>query len=202
MKKLKVTAIILASAFLCAGCGGSSSVSVDGNAIIIDKDGKVESQLGSVLDQDYYDSDELKTTVEGEIQSFNAVNGEGSVELTEYNYDKSDSTVKIVMTFESMEDYVAYNSDTDYNFEANNYYSGSVDGTKVALDSLKAVKNGEMVTDAYTEADNHAMVLVSGENTVVVPGNIVAISENVEVTGKTQAKIISADKPACVIYEK
>ena len=106
------------------------------------------------------------------------------------------------MTFESMEDYVAYNSDTDYNFEANNYYSGSVDGTKVALDSLKAVKNGEMVTDAYTEADNHAMVLVSGENTVVVPGNIVAISENVEVTGKTQAKIISADKPACVIYEK
>ena len=58
------------------------------------------------------------------------------------------------------------------------------------------------MTDAYTEADNHAMVLVSGENTVVVPGNIVAISENVEVTGKTQAKIISADKPACVIYEK
>ena len=201
MKKLKVTAIILASAFLCAGCGGSSSVSVDGNAIIFNKDGKVESQLESVLDQDYYSSDELKTKVEDEIQSFNAVNGEGSVTLSEYDYDKSDSTVKLVLTFESAEDYIAYNSETDYDFQSDDFYSGSVDITKTTLESLKVVKNGEITTDTYAEGDNHTMVLVKGENTVVVPGNIVAVGANVEVTGDKQAKITSSDEPACIIYE-
>ena len=201
MKKLKVTACILASALLCAGCGGSATTAVDGDAIIIKKDGKVASQMVDVLDQDYYNSDELKEKVEEEVQAFNAVNGEGSVELTEYVYEKSDSSVKIVMTFGSMQDYVSYNSENDYEFKEDDYYSGSVDITKVAVDSLKVVKKGEFVDGYYVKADNHTLVLVSGENTVVVPGSIIAVSENVEVIDKSQVKITSSDEPACIIYE-
>ena len=154
-----------------------------------------------VLDQDYYNSDELKEKVEEEVQAFNAVNGEGSVELTEYVYEKSDSSVKIVMTFGSMQDYVSYNSENDYEFKEDDYYSGSVDITKVAVDSLKVVKKGEFVEGSYVKADNHTLVLVSGENTVVVPGSIIAVSENVEVIDKSQVKITSSDEPACIIYE-
>lgn len=200
MKKLKVTACVLASAILCSGCGESMG-SVSGNAIIIDKDGDVASQMVDVLDQDYYSSDELKSKVEEEIRTFNAVNGEGSAELTEYTFKDSDSSIKIVMTFDSMEDYVAYNSDNDVKFKDENCYLGDVDSTKADVNSLTVVKKGQTVEGTYTEADDHEMVIFSGENTVVVPGNIVAVSNNVEVTDKKQAKITSTDEPACIIYE-
>ena len=67
MKKISQIIFVLLAAVMLAGCAGGNGVAEQGDSVQIAKDGSVTGTLVDVLDQSYYNSEELKTMIETEI---------------------------------------------------------------------------------------------------------------------------------------
>ena len=102
MKRSKalLTAVFLVT-FLMTGCGAVNNLPhPDGlSSIIVSETGALTYDLGGVLDQDYYNVDELVSMARSEISEFNSQVGGAAVSLGDYSYDAATGRVYLPYQF-------------------------------------------------------------------------------------------------------
>lgn len=187
MKRAKMLAIGMAAAVLLSGC---SKFSPKETAVSIGKDGKITAAVIEKLDQDYYKEDELKSSIDKAVSDFVSSNGADSVSIEKY--EAKDRNVSLFMEYADGDAYAQFNNVT--------FYAGDMVGAGGAgfdFDTtFQSVEKGE-VTDKQVSNDevlnsyNYNVVILEEQMSVEVPGNIVYVSANVEVTGKKSAKVVA-----------
>lgn len=182
MKKINQLIIILLAVMTMTGCAMNGAME-EGNSISVAKNGTIIGTLMNVLDQSYYDPEELKSMIISEIADVNQEYGESAVELNDFKCDDS-GNVKVKIKYANSEAYEAFNGCT--------FFSGaSVVAHQVyGLEgNFLSVNEGKLTTEEAVVADDSKIVVLTENLNVVVPGKIVAITDNVEITGKKTATV-------------
>lgn len=182
MKKVSQLIMMLLVVMSMSGCAMNSAME-EGNSISIAKNGTIVGTLTNVLDQSYYDPEELKSMIISEITEVNKEYGETAVELSDFQCD-SERNVKVKIKYENSQAYEAFNGGT--------FFSGaSVVAHEVyGLDgNFLSVSDGKLTTEEAMVAEDSNIVVLSENVNVSVPGKIVAITDNVEITGKKTAAV-------------
>lgn len=182
MKKLGQLIMMLLVVMTMTGCATNSAME-EGNSISVAKNGTITGTLINVLDQSYYDPEELKSMIISEITEVNKEYGENAVELSDFQCDAA-GNVKVKIKYENSLAYEAFNGGT--------FFSGaSVVAHEVyGLEgNFLSVSDGKLTTDEAMVADDSNIVVLSENVNVFVPGKIVAITDNVEITGKKSATV-------------
>lgn len=197
MKKISQIMLVLISAVMLAGCTGGNEVAEQGDSVQIAKDGSITGTLVDVLDQSYYDSDELKTMIETEIADANTALGTQAVTLDDYECDSA-GNVKVKVKYVDSNAYVAFNGGT--------FYSGDAVTAKDTYGlngNFLDVDNGKITTNEAVVSEDASIVVLSENLNVIVPGKIVAITDNVEIAGKKSAsvKLQSEEELAYIVYK-
>lgn len=113
MRKWMAGAVALTTVFVSlnlSACGLESSTDFDRTMIQVQKDGHIRATEVDVLDKDIYDFNELKTMAQETVDDYNE-KGAGKVTLeTVETLDATDGSVRIVIDYESTEDYIAFNT--------------------------------------------------------------------------------------------
>lgn len=219
MKKAAVPGLFLVMGILmCSGCG--TKLDADTNTLYVEGNGKIEELTVETFDKDYYDKDELKEYIRSEVDSYQKDGGTGNVKMKKY--EVKDQTAKLLMEYDSADSYSAFN-DTKlysgtvlqaqadgYDFELDFFAPGKEDAKKEKASDTEqtvgsvqeAVKTSEVLAE-----DDNKVVILQEDTAVLVKGEILYVSEHVEVTGKNTANVFgegadSADaKPAYIIYK-
>ena len=122
MRKTIIPVLIAAGMLLLQGCGSGT---VTESTIEISRKGTVKQTTIGTLDSDYYDSDELKSYVKDQVDSYNDdEDAAGTVKLKKYKYKKSDQSVKIILKFSDDETYA--------DFEQMPFFIGTADEAEAA----------------------------------------------------------------------
>lgn len=113
MKKWMAGAVALTTVFVSlnlTGCGVGSSADFDRTTIQVQKNGHIRATEVDVLDKSVYDFDELKVMAQETVDAYNE-KGAGKVTLEAIeNLDATDGSVRMVIDYESTEDYIAFNT--------------------------------------------------------------------------------------------
>lgn len=187
MKKLSQLIVVLMAAVMMVGCA-NASVAEQGNTVQIEKDGSITGTLADVLDQSYYDAEELKSMIVEEIAEANNSQGSAAVELSDYKCDDA-GNVKVKIKYTNSEAYMAFNGGT--------FFSGDAVTAKDTYGlngNFLNVQDGKLTTDEAVVAEDAKVVVLSENLNVYVPGKIVAITDNVEITGKKSASVKLANE--------
>lgn len=193
MKRVK----ILAMAALAIGLlGGCSKFSPDETAVSIGKDGDITAAVIDVLNESYYSSEELTKNVEDSVAEYTSSAGADSIKIDKFKIE--DSKVELFMKYASHQDYAAFNNIDFYVGDITKGYNEA--GYRFET-TFKEVEKGEVIKEAIEREEifagvNHPMVVFHEEMEVKVPGKILYISSNLELTGKNSAKLVSDEEAA------
>lgn len=190
MKKTK--GLILAVLALCV-LTGCSKFSPKETAVSVGKEGTVTAAVIDTLDQSYYDGEELKASVEESVAEYNGSAGEDTITVEEFEIGE-EKDVKLFMEYASYKDYAAFNN---VDFYVGDITDGYNNGGYRFETTFRQVEKGEAVEGEIKREEifagaNHPMVVFSEPMAVEVPGEILYVSSNVEVTGKKSARMAGA----------
>lgn len=197
MKKISQIMLVIMATVMLVGCAGGNEVAEQGDSIQIAKDGSITGMLTDVLDQSYYDSDELKTMIETEIAEANTTLGNQAVTLEDYECDSA-GNVKVKVQYADSNAYTAFNGGTFYCGDA-----VTAKDTYGLKGNFLDVKDGKITTEDAVVSEDTTVVVLSENVNVSVPGKIVAITDNVEITGKKSASVSlnSEEELAYIVYK-
>lgn len=189
MKKVKVLGLAVLLMGLLSGC---EKFTPQETAISVNKKGEIVSFVKESFDKDYYDADELEASIDQAILNYNDSHGTENVEKEKF--EVKNKSAELTMKFTSGEDYAEFNDVTLYSGDVVGAYHAGYDFSG----GFQSVEKGQ-VTGSATGADilssyNYGILVLDEEIDVQVPGNIVYASDNVEVTGKKTAKVLSGDE--------
>ena len=181
--------LILAVLALCV-LTGCSKFSPKETAVSVGKEGTVTAAVIDTLDQSYYDGEELKASVEESVAEYNAGAGEDTITVEEFEIGE-EKDVKLFMEYASYKDYAAFNNVDFYVGDITDGYNNGgyrFETTFCQVEKGEAVE-GEIKREEIFAGANHPMVVFSESMAVEVPGEILYVSSNVEVTGKKSARM-------------
>lgn len=191
---VKKTAAVLLCIFLSmellSGCG--TSVNVSERLVDVGKKGTVTYYDVYNFDKDYYDENELKTSLEEMCDSYNEENGSGSVRIESFTVE--DEKAKLSLRCKTPED---FSKVTGMNLYQGKVVNALAEGYRFDVDFQK-VENGAKTgsatkQDIYGEGDLKVVIIKADVN-VKVAGDICFVSdENVEVTGTDSVSIRETD---------
>lgn len=185
-KEVRFVAVLSAAAVMMSGC---SSFSPEETAVSVGKDGSIKAAVIEQLDQDYYKEDELKTSIDQAVAEFTEEYGEDSVSVEKY--ETKERNVTLMMEYADADTYAKFNHVT--------FFTGDMvaaGGAGYDFDTtFQSVEKGKVTDDAVSSDEvlnsyNYNVVILQESMGVEVPGNIVYVSSNVEVTGKKSAKVL------------
>lgn len=197
MKRGILAAALIGSALMLTGCGGFNP---EVTGVSIGKNGKITEVIRESFDASYYDEKELESLIDSEIETYNAANGEDSVRKRSLKI--KDGIAKVRLTYADSEDYAAFNSV--------GFYVGSIGGaiqagyafegsfypvSKGKADETQTVWGSSLMTGT-----KYSSVVVNEALLIDVPGEIKYVSDNVKVTGKSEA-VTESTETAYVLYE-
>ncbi len=182
-EKIWKTAVLASAAALLTGCrmtGEEAWAPREDAAISIDRKGKITEYLSEELNQSYYDFEELKSMLDGEIAEYNAARGAERVAVT--LAEQEDSRARLVITYTSGEDYASFNNVEFYygsmiNAQLEGYLFGG---------TFKEIKDGVVVREEMDGSGifhdmSDTVVIVQGPLEVQVPGDVCFASSNADV---------------------
>lgn len=188
MKKSRLWTGVVLAACLLAGCSGGFSP--DETGVSLGKDGKVKSVAIEQMDKDYYNEGELKSMIDSSVAEYNG----GGEKVKLESFEVKDKKATLSLEFGSAADYAAFNNVT--------FFAGSVQDAQTAGYDFKAdflavdkgkTKSKEETGQAALSGDKKVVILEE-PMLVEVPGNIIFVSSNVEVTGKKEARMKVSEK--------
>ena len=182
MKKSKLWICTALSICMLAGCGGFSP---DETGVSVSKNGEVKSVAIENLDKDYYNEEELKNMIYSSVSEYN----QGGEKVKMDSFEVKDKKATLTMEFTTSGDYASFNNVT--------FFTGTVSAAKSAgydfNEEFLAVEKGKTKSAADTGTVNlsgdYKVVILEEPILVEVPGNIVYVSSNIEVTGKKEARM-------------
>lgn len=187
MRKTKGLVLAVIAFGLLTGC---SRFSPKETAVSIGKDGAVTAAVIDRLDQSYYDADELKANVESSVADYNGSAGEDTITVEKFEVGE-EGEVELFMKYASGKDYADFNN---VDFYVGDITDGYNNGGYRFETTFRQVEKGkaageEIQREEIFAGSNHPMVVFSENMAVEVPGKILYVSSNVEVTGKKSARM-------------
>lgn len=187
MKKVKVLGLAVLLMGLLSGCKKFTS---EESAISVNNKGAVEAFVKESFDKDYYDVEELEASIDHAILEYNESKGSENIEKKEF--EVKDKNAELTMKYASGNDYAAFNDVTMFTGDVLGAYNAGYD----FAGSFQSVEKGQVASTNVTGRDilssyNYGIVILNEAMVVNVPANIVYASDNVEVTGKRTARVLS-----------
>lgn len=192
MKKKKGLLLTVMVLSLLTGC---SKFSPKETAVSIGKDGAVTAAVIDKLDQSYYDAEELKANVESSVTDYNGEAGEDTITVEKLEIGE-EGDVKLLMKYASYKDYADFNN---VDFYVGDITDGYNNGGYRFETGFYQVEKGKIAGEEIQREEifsgaNHPMIVFSEEMAVEVPGKILYVSSNVEVTGKKSARMAGSSR--------
>lgn len=187
MKRTKGLLLAAMALVLLTGC---SRFSPKETAVSIGKDGTVTAAVLDTLDQSYYDAEELKANVESSVADYNSGAGEDTITVEKFEIGE-DGDVELFMKYASYKDYAGFNNVDFYVGDITDAYNNGGYRFETAFHQVEKgeAAEEEIQREEIFAGSNHPMVVFSEDMAVEVPGNILYVSSNVEVTGKKSARM-------------
>lgn len=189
MKKMAALGLAALLAAGLSGCGGRAAGGNEfapaENSIYIAEDGKVSSAFVEPYEEEYYTEDSLKSYLE------EALAGQyGDLNVTLRECAVENGSMKAVFDYGSPEDLVGFLADQkseDLNladFQVETVETALAEGT-VTADALVGAADGSPVDFETLARQKGYVVTVEGTASVCVQGEILYVSEGVEMTDGT-----------------
>lgn len=194
MKKRKGLFLTVMALGLLTGC---SRFSPKETAVSIGKDGAVTAAVIDKLDQSYYDADELKSSVESSVTEYNGDAGEDTITVDKFEIGE-EGDVKLFMKYASYKDYADFNNVDFYVGDITDGYNNGGYRFETGFYQVEKGKTvgEEIQREEIFKGSNHPMLVFSEDMAVEVPGKILYVSSNVEVTGKKSARMAGSGQTA------
>lgn len=186
-----IVAVIAAVILLVLALRGTFYKKADTTTLKLNSDGSVVFEEVTKLSENYYDASDLKSFIKSTIKEYNDENGSGSVKLKYFTSSVDQvycrTTYKSVDVYEDFTSYYAYAGTI----------SDATDSEGLDFnDSFVSVSSGKKgdtakVSKVTETGDNNVLVLE--ENcTVVVPGNILYVTDKGTTVSDDDTVVISA----------
>lgn len=195
MKKHWMPVLIIFIVLFSAGCGSKDSAA-EVNTVQVFEDGSISEAIVESFEKSNYNTTELEIRLMEELSRYNAENGEEKIKLKKF--DNEDGMIKVSIKYAGAEDYAEFNRVE--------FFTGTVTSAKEKYPfdrEFVKVENGS-VTDGAAEVAGNSKVLVLEEpGDVLVSGKILAVTTNVELTGKKRAKVVEQEDHALayIVYQ-
>lgn len=187
MKSLKriMIAVMLGAVCCLVGCNAEMEKETETTTLILQEDGGIVHTIVESFDLNYYDADELSAMANQKIGDY-----EGTVACE--SVEAKDDKVIVKMTYGTGEDYTGFNN--------REFFSGTVEEAAAKGYRFENMEDRDGkslsgdIQGAYLQ--NHVLAVQTGageELSVSVYGNILCVSSNVTVSGKTEAYIGAAE---------
>ena len=190
MRKGKILGLAVLIMGLLSGC---EKFEPGETAISVDNKGQVVSYVKESFDKDYYSSEELEASIDQAILDYNTAGGTENVKKKKF--EVKDQNAELTMSYASGEDYSKFNNVTLFTGDVLEAYQAGYgfDG------KFQSVEKGQVTATDVTGNDilnsyNYGVVILTEPILVKVPGNIVYASDNVEITGKKTARVLTQEE--------
>ena len=174
MKRWKLSVCVIMILVLLTACG-EKTLQVSTNTLYIKKDGKLEEAAFELFDKEYYNAEELKSFAGEEAYNYNYKNVREAVTVD--RVEMSDNVAGAYLTYETVEDYIAFN-EVDM-------YLGTVKGAMnenygfdvkfVSYDKLEEADVMEVTKDS-----GNKVLIFDSSIDVRIDGTICFVSDNVQ----------------------
>lgn len=192
---------IVLVALFSAGCllTGCSSFSPEVTGVSVSKNGTITQVVRENFGEAYYSDEELKNVIDNEVEAYNSANGEKSVRKKRLKI--KDQTAELTMSYASYEDYAKFNSIGFYVGDINGAIQAgfAFEGSFYPVSEGKSLEN-TVWGSSLMSGKNYKTIVITEALLVEVPGTIAYVSDNVKVTGKSEAVTEEAGT-AYILYE-
>lgn len=208
-KKLRQAAVLAAGLAVAAGVflamravtKGLGPEEQTSSAIEFRRNGSIVVTSVEALDQDYYDASELKKTIRDAVSTYNEANGGG---VKQSSFSVTENTARLVMTYDSAEDYESFNDTTLYVGTVQGAMDEGVDFASI-MSSVSNADSSKILNEAALEqlTDNGVIIMTEQAN-VVTNKDILYATPNLGVTDATHASAIgtiNSESPAIIILK-
>lgn len=194
-KKRVILCSLLVAFFVFAGCGKKQVP--DSTTLVIDKKDKITQTLVESFDKDYYKEEELKATIEDQINRFQEERGKDAVTLKSLKV-KNEKAI-LTMEYNNGKEYGAFNQET---FFLGSIHDGIEKGDLDPKLSLNSIEKGKVLEDEkykhetleeLSKEKDLKVLFFQNTGMIEVPKNIIAISPHVELVDKKKAKLKEKD---------
>jgi hypothetical protein len=192
MKKKYLVFLMLAAVLIVPGCKKKETevdyTSSQNHRIEVEEEGNVISTLIDVFDKDYYNQEELKTLVEGEIAAYNRKQ-EGALELGQLQVENQ--KVTLTMNYSRTSHYSAFNDTVLFRGTISEAIAAGYDFNTTFIE----IDNGNVKTDNITAntlkalGDEYQVLITNEVIEITVPSAISYISNNMNIEHKRTASV-------------
>lgn len=193
MKKWRAAFLMVCIACLLCAC--QKETDVDTNTVIIDKKGQITEAIVEEFNQPYYDLDELKSNIEGQIASYNTQSGSEET-VTLDNIELTDQTVHVNITFADHNAYTGFNEKELFAGTVADAYSAGYEFPQMQQTDGTAISQADVL-----ELGEKHVVILEEQQQVRVPGKITHTSEGVSLVDDKTAVNLNEGQKAFIIYE-
>ncbi len=211
--RIAVSVLAAASLFTLASCGGTA---VTENTIELKKNGKIVEYIAEDFEASYYDSDELSSFIDSEVDAWTNEN-DGSIKVSKDKVE--DGTAYVTITYDSADTYEDF-TDTElftgsivqaqaagYDFDID-FFSAEDETEDEESDSsvIEGTLISSYISGSEIVGEDDLNVLIIGDAIdVIVPGTVKYVSADyTTVTGKSMVSVSAeegADVLVYVLYE-
>ncbi len=186
----RVRGILIAFLFMIALSGCGKEKIPEETTIAIDEEGRVVYTIVEEFQDEEYDAQEFKKSLEESIKNYNDKAGKEKADL--HRFEAKDGKLKVMLKYDSPEDFSALN-DASSDFY---YFYGTVADaeTKGVIPEVMLYKDGNSAnvgvngTGIRKYPDRHFMVIMESAN-VKLPNPILFCTENVELKEDGEARV-------------
>lgn len=186
----KIIALALLTSLFLSGCGADG----DTSQLTIDKEGAVKSYIVEAFTASYYDTEELQTSVNEDINYFNEKYEETAVELTDFVFEEG--VVKATIEYQNADIYEEFNEETLFLGTIEEALAEKYDAEVTLYD----VKNSENTVALKNIEDEsyHIMIFTEPVN-VKVPKKVLYVSDGLQ-KGSSSKKVTVTDNTIEIYY--
>lgn len=196
MKKKRLLLAAVCLSLVLTGCGMAGEV--DTTTVFVKKDGKIEENIVTDFDKEYYSVGGLEQTLAGEISEYNQTEGLDSVTLDEVEQDIESNQVRVKITYSNGENYSRMHNQVFFCGTVSDAYNAGY-----TFVSMIDQETGTAVSETAVLELGSSKIVISEESVNVnVAGNITHVSEGVTLLDKKTAILPEdGEKLSYIIYE-
>ncbi len=192
----KMVLLLLAAAFLLAGCGGNESTE-DVTSLDFRKNGEVVHTIVEDFSASYYSLEELQSEVQAQVDAYNK--SAGKERITVDSAEVADGVITMVMTFQGAEDYSSFYRQALFCGTVRDAFNAGYD---LDVSLVSAQEDGASIgrQDILEMGDRH--IIVVREPLVIKPyGDILYASADVEISGNRKATVTDPQALSYIIFK-
>lgn len=187
--------MLLGFSIAMMGCSfGKAEITKD--TVTIEKNGKVTETLVDVFDRDYYNLPELEEMAKEEIQMYNATVGDHKVTYLSGS-EGDDRTVQMKLEYSDPDCYAEFNDTSFFYGTVTEAYKAGC-GLDLELHDAKD-ESQQIGLDDLLGMGNRHMLWMEQDSNVVLPSDIIYVSQNVTSVDGKQADVNYDGNPVVII---